>query len=987
MQKQIVALIGLLFCFKIVSAQELMFQNIGVKQGLPSSEVYRVIQDKRGFVWFSTDAGVCRFNGHSIKCYTTADGLPDNTVFDLIEDAKGRIWMNCYNGAICYLENDKFMQVAAAIELKNRLNKSNSIITSLQFDKSQNLWIGTTETLFLFQAKDHYTKLVVVKEYTDTVQCIIRILDNNKTLESANRAIHKVASKNGKEQKLFLKIYSKDKVLGVKIIQTTAGFNPKFSSLLLKNKTLLYSYLNCLYTNSIEKKNLRAQLPKTIICLNEDAYGNIWVGLANGGVYFYKKGNFDTTPQIYLNNLSISNILFDKENGIWLSSFEKGVFYTPFLNYYGFAKISDLATNIAGIGSFGSNIFVATTSNKIFSIHQNMEIVETPYLNETNLGSRINFFPFQDKLVVSGNKMAYYDTLRNTFYYPRSKSGLTYFGTSATKNKEGFLTFVAQGFYYVLKEGRVQKQSMLPARSTAVFCCSNGNMLIGTLSGLFELNDTSWKPVNNPVLAKERINYIAQDKYKNIFVATKNYGLFILKGNKWISVSKADGLISEICNYVFCDDFDTIWVGGNKGISFFKNEQPYKIQSITVADGLASNEISSISRRANQLFVGTKEGLCLIDLKLDFLNKIAPKIYISKVLENKKLQQILNHSELNYNQNNLSFFIECPTYKSYFSPIYSYILRGYSDSLRISDKEILEFQNLEPGEYKLEVSGINNNAQLSIPSQFFTFKIKPPFWKTPWFIFVELFLASGLIYGIAIMRINKIKKQEKMKTEMNLIITETRMSALQAQMNPHFIFNAINSIQSFILNNETQNAYDYLAKFAKMVRMVLNNSKQNNIKLETEIETLDLYVQMEQIRFKNSFDFEILIDKSIDDSSEISIPVMLIQPFIENAIWHGIMPLKEKAKGKIELIFSQNETNLEIVIQDNGIGRIASERAKQDSKHKSMGMQLVMERLALIKSSGANKASLEVTDLTNEKMEPQGTLIKIVLPKSIDHEY
>ncbi len=978
-----IILLFIIYWFNRAVAQDLEFKNIGINQGLPSSEVYRVIQDKKGFIWMSTDAGVVRFNGNSFKCYTTADGLPDNTVFDLVEDAKGRIWMNCYNGSIAYLEDEKIIPVAASGELKSKLKKTNSIVSCIQFDKAQNLWIGTTESMYKLMANENYSKLYSEFETIDSVQCLVKILDNSKTIESANNGQIDILNKIAEKQKIYFKISGSKRMNGIKLVQTNEPFNPKFCSMLLHNGSLIFSYRSSLVEINSSGKQIEWKFPKTIISLNQDRYGNVWVGLASGGVYMYVNGQFSNAPQRYLANYSVSSIQFDKENGIWLSTFEKGIFYAPFLNYFSFSKFPDLKTSIAGLGNYGSRIYVATTSNSILEIDRELNVRVIPYQKETNLSNRINFYSYQNQLVICGNKIAFYDTLRNSFQYPRSKSSLTYFGTSVSEDKSGNLAFVAQGYYYILKKENVHKIGKLPARATSIFKTKQNQLLIGTLSGLFYFQDTSWVPINHPILRSERINYITEDKHQRLFVATKNNGLFIRDQNKWISITKKEGLASDICNYVLCDEKDTVWVAGNKGISFFKNSYPYSIQTITGYNGLPSNEVSALARRANQLFVGTKEGLCMIQLNQDYLTTASPEVYISTAKETKNGKKLSNHIQLHYSENNLRFFVECPSYKKVFSPSFSYRLKGYSDSLMHTDKEILEFQNLSPGDYSLEVKATRFSEVDTPKSTYFYFSIHPPFWKTAWFIFMEIISAAVLIYGIIYWRITKIRKQEQHKTLMNTMVTESRMAALQAQMNPHFIFNAINSIQSFVLNNDTQNAYDYLAKFAKLVRLVLNNSKHNSIKLQTEIETLTLYVQMEQIRFKNSFEFSCTLDKSMEDISEISIPVMLIQPFIENAIWHGIMPLQDARKGKIELIFSQSPHFLEISIRDNGIGRKASQRAKEVDKHKSLGMQLVQERLALIESHQKRKASMQATDLFNENNEVCGTQIHIKLPQTL----
>ncbi|MBL0047228.1 MAG: histidine kinase [Bacteroidetes bacterium] len=982
----LILLLGLL-CGNSTSAQEPVFRNIGINQGLPSSEVYRIIQDKKGIIWFSTDAGVCSFNGHSIKCYTTADGLPDNTVFDLVEDAKGRIWMNCYNGTLCYFENEKFVTIAASQELKKILKETNSLITSIQLDGSQSLWIGTSVNLYFVPAAKNYSEIKKYNSHYDSSQCVIKVLDNDKTIESTTRNSVQLISGLSDRGQIYFQINKNDNNLTAVLFKTNLAFNPKFCSLFSKDKKVVYTYRNYLFKQLAGNKQKQLQFPKTIISINEDPAGNLWVGLAKGGVYFFKKGDLNTIPKVYFENYSISSTHFDRENGVWLSTFEKGIFYAPSANYFCFPQNEELSSNIAGLGLFGSKIYVGTTGNSIYAISNDIELLKMPASKETNLSSVINFFPFGNKLVCGGNKLALFDTIKNNFVYPQNKNNITYFGTCFSKNEEGNLVFVAQGGYYEFKNNRVELAIKLPSRGTSLFRSRSGEMYLGTLIGLYQLLDTEFVPVDNVILSNERVNCIAGDKANRLYVGTKNKGLFINAGNKWISVTKENGLSSDICNFIFCDDADTVWVATNKGISFFNSSTPNKIQTITISNGLPTNEISSLARRGNQLFVGTREGLCMINLNQNLLNLIPPNIFISKAIESKKSEIIQDHCVLTYNQNNLTFFIECPTFKNLFSPSYTYVLKGYSDSIRKSEKENLEFQNLEPGEYSLIVKGVNNNGMQSKAAAVFSFTINPPFWKTGGFIFFEIVLAALLIYLIVIWRINKVRKQERIKTEMNAAITESRMTALQAQMNPHFIFNAINSIQSFILNNDTQNAYDYLAKFAKLVRLVLNNSKLNTIKLETEIETLQLYVQMEQIRFKNSFDFIVSLDKSIDDISEISIPVMLVQPFIENAIWHGIMPLQEKRKGKIELKITQNEHYLQITIEDNGVGRVASEKSKTERSHKSLGMQLVAERLGLIESNGNQKANMEVVDLSDDKNQALGTRIVINLPNTNDERY
>lgn len=985
--KQAIAVIGIFFQLLYAHAVQIgepNFRNLGINEGLPSSEVYRIIQDKQGFIWFSTDAGVCRFNGRSIKCYTTADGLPDNTIFDLIEDKQGRIWMNCFNGTICYFENGKFIVPQGAIHLRNKLKKRSTIVTSIQFDKEQNLWIGTSNFPCVLKKSDNYSTINAINSTNDTANAIVYELNNGKTIESINFFSPKKLMNLQQDQRFYFQIKPYNRPAVLNFVTVPTPYNPKFFSLHTKDNRLLFSYKNQLfeYRHGII---LEHSFPKTIISIQEDQESNLWVGLARGGVCFFEKGILSGNPRVFLKDFSVSHMLFDNENGIWASTFEKGIFYAPFLNYFIFSSQAELSSSIAGITAFGKHIYVATSSNYIYSIDQENQIKELPYFKESNLQTKINFYPLHGELMVSGSLLASFDTLTQKFTYLKGNQNQFYFAGAVGQGSRGRIAFVAQGMFYEIEQDKAILRIPLPERATSLYLSADSQQYVGTLNGLFVRQGDKFELVKNSVLANERINQITGDN-KRLYVCTKNKGIFILEGGRWSVLSKLNGLASDICNYALIDIYDTVWIATNKGISFFNSNHPTNIKTLTISNGLPTNEISSLARNENQLFVATREGLCRIDLHKKYFNTVPPKIYISKVVENTKNVQIENNSTLNYKQNTLRFFIECPSYKKQFSPGYKYTLKGFSDSVYYSENEILDFQNLEPGDYTLEVKGINNNEVFSKSAAQFKFKITRPYWSSVWFIVLMIALLATVVYLFVMWRISRIRKQEELKSELNAMLNESRMAALQAQMNPHFIFNAINSIQSFILNNETQLAYDYLAKFAKLVRLVLNNSKQSLLSLKTEIETLELYVQMEKIRFKNSFNFEVKFKDDVEDYSEVVIPVMLIQPFIENSIWHGIMPIKDKVNGKIELRFSLHDTSLEVEIEDNGIGYNQAQALRTDKNHKSLGIQLVQERLTLLDSKQKSKAHLQIVDLKETSENKSGTLVKIIIPLVSKHD-
>jgi len=225
-----------------------------------------------------------------------------------------------------------------------------------------------------------------------------------------------------------------------------------------------------------------------------------------------------------------------------------------------------------------------------------------------------------------------------------------------------------------------------------------------------------------------------------------------------------------------------------------------------------------------------------------------------------------------------------------------------------------------------------------------------------------------------------MRKSEEAKTLVNKLMAEYQVTALQAQMNPHFIFNAINTIQGYILEKDEQEAYNYLAKFGKLIRSVLHHSQEKVLLLEHELEVLNLYVELEQLRFDNCFDYHLELKDNLDSES-IYLPAMLLQPYVENAIWHGLVNLKDSRRGRLDVTLSQAQDVLLVQIRDNGIGRELAMSFNRNRRHKSVGMTLTAERITLMNQlHGYETASVTITDLYDEAGEPAGTCVELRIP-------
>jgi LytS/YehU family sensor histidine kinase len=287
----------------------------------------------------------------------------------------------------------------------------------------------------------------------------------------------------------------------------------------------------------------------------------------------------------------------------------------------------------------------------------------------------------------------------------------------------------------------------------------------------------------------------------------------------------------------------------------------------------------------------------------------------------------------------------------------------------------VSWSNLPPGKYKLEIRQLYQSV-VQPNGLLFDVVVIPPFYKTYWFYALIGLLVAGFIFGVYWLRIQRIRKEAQLKTAFHQQLAKVEMSALRAQMNPHFVFNSLNAINRFILLNETDIASTYLTKFSRLIRMILDHSRSELVTLEQELNALKLYIELEALRFDNKFSYAIDLEEAVK-AGAIEVPPLLIQPFVENAIWHGLM--HQKDHGQLKIHIGLSEQVLWITVQDNGIGRAmaASLKSKSAQEHKSHGMQVTHDRLALMQGRFGGKASFEVIDLFAEDGSPAGTKVNI----------
>jgi two-component sensor histidine kinase len=468
---------------------------------------------------------------------------------------------------------------------------------------------------------------------------------------------------------------------------------------------------------------------------------------------------------------------------------------------------------------------------------------------------------------------------------------------------------------------------------------------------------------------------MVEDSSANLWIATNEHGLYCFTRDK--KFYSYNNLISDKLNSLTLDNKSNLWVATNGElikVDYSKNIQHPLIYTFNQNNGLPNFQPEKIIEFNGKIWCTTYEKIFYFDSDKLTLNQVPPLIYINRVLINDKpISSTDGVPSFKFDENNIRIQSTLVANKNTAQKHFLYMLVGYDKNWHHSNLGDIQYTNLSHGTYTFMIYGLNNDKVKSTKPAIFTFTIKKPFWFTWWFILLEISGVIILVYfGIRYGK-NKIEKREREKASVNQEISEFKMTALRSQMNPHFIFNAIGSIQHYILKNEVKQSYNYLSKFSMLIRNILNNSRQEYISLTQEINTLRLYIELEQIRFTNPFQFKIEIDETLD--MEMDIPTMLIQPYVENSIWHGLMP--KESGGILELTFKNQEDSMLVTICDNGVGR---QVANPEKKHVSKGMSITEQRINILTSTNKKKFTTTIIDSKDENGNSIGTEVNLVIP-------
>ncbi len=1010
-------------------------ENIIYEKGLSQNLVFSIIQDHQGYMWFGTWDGLNRYDGYDFKIYNKQNGLSNTTVRSLIEDNENNIWIGTENGVnILDLHSGKISIMKNNPEDKNSL--SNNFINQIYRDKDGYFWFCTSKGLNKYdKASKSFTHYYFYSEKADSIRSnwinkIIQDQTGNMWIATNHGLFcYQVGSKT------FIPYFSNASENTISdnnindVYQTSDGYiwiatrnglnrmNPETEKIksyfheYLDPGSLSNNHVTCLFQDSFgvfwigtkDKVNQYHPEKETfteyghtnkitslsnddIYSFYEDSSGNLWIGTFKG-VNKYDRNSSKFTlyarssdePQTLSNNI-VYSIWKDPEGLIWIATArglnildrETGHYR---LLHHNFDGIHDLANEkIRIIKQDHKEIFwIGTENHGVFS-----------YDKQTGRFRHFVKDPENTNSLISDGVL----------YIAESNDHNLWIGTN-----NGLSIFNPDnGNFYNFQNDPKDTTSLSNNRIWQLYEDRHGNMWISTTNGLnlFNQSDSSFKrfrydPDDPSSISSDKIFSVYQDKKGSYWIGTMGGGLNLYDPGKehFKAFTEINGLPNNVVYCTLEDDSGNLWISTNWGLSKFIVEDTVFI-NYDVKDGLQSNEFNSPAYHKAQdgeMFFGGMNGLNSFYPEEIGYNDEPPEVVITSFKKFNEVQpvNIANNDTitLDHRDNFFSFEFSALDYSNPSKNKYEFMLKNYDKKwiFRNADRRIAEYANVSPGIYEFHVKASNNDGVWNEEGIKFTIIIPPPWWSTWSFRIIFTLFVIIVVWSLVYRRIKVIRKKHKVEKrvlEIEKQLFDIEQRALRLQMNPHFIFNSLNAIQSFVIANDTDKAIHYLSKFSQLMRLILSNSRESIIPVKDEVKALTYFMDIERLRFDDKFEYFINIDPRIDEEF-MAIPPMILQPYVENAILHGLIHSPHKGMLKIDMTLEKD--TIYCIIEDNGIGREEAQKIREISgiKRKSRGMMITRERLELLNKQHKDKYSIKVVDLINEFGKGTGTRVEIRL--------
>jgi sensor histidine kinase YesM len=928
---------------------------------LQTDVVYNMHQDAKGFIWLATNKGLARYDGYEYKNFRS-DRQTSAAGSNIQEDDYGRIWYQNFDGFLYYVKN-------------------NTLHTFKQNPPTGFAGYGFTKNyLFVVQSKgvDVYnlSSLSLVKTLTFTFDIAeSSTVFNNSFYFIADNIFYKISENFDVIKSTFFK----DKNLHIKYVFPYKNKQLYVASKLNETKEMYFFDSNLRFNYAIPIPDVSYIQGSNVID------NNIWLHSSNG-VHVYERFGKKVYKNALFPEKSSSKVIRDHQNNYWFSSVNNGVNVAPNLNHVVFqVDDSDFLR------------FAQTDSGYIFGT-ENGEIIYTDKLFSNkkilrSVGEKVpSYYVYYDAV----DKQAIVSDIGFTV------ASMTNFNTKTTFNA-------------ALKDA-VKLDDKYYAITVSGFCGLLRNpKASNTISSIWDATFKKYQDKDVPSFAKivkgvrgKSVDYL--DKTNEIAFAT-NVGLYVIstEGIKEIK-NNNESVYAE--NVLAINNL--LYVLDTKGYLSVLNTK-YQFKKLNATQNIPDETIRLIRKSNNNLLIIGTNYIYIFNAvdntyqKVDFhiqaglINDIIKDESNLIILTNDAVIRVpitdnktyrnhwfhinsfaINHTQrswqkplkLSYDENNVEIKFSVLSYFQKIPQVYYRINQQEWVAVHKETRSV-SFPSLSAGSYTMQFKVGN-----TIIADAIKFTINPPFWKTWWFYLLLTVSFSAMVYMYFTRKSYIMRRQIKLLNEKVLLeknLSKSVMASIKSQMNPHFFYNALNTIQAYIFTNDKQKANNYLAKFSKLTRLILEMSEKEKVSLVEEIDALTLYLELEKMRFNTGFEYSFEFNLQYEKES-IEFPPMLIQPYIENAIKHGL--LHKEGEKTLKISFKQLKNHLEVAIIDNGIGRKRSEELNKikNEKHQSFSTQANEKRLEILNKGMQNKMAVKILDRYNDYGLATGTTVILSIP-------
>ena len=940
-------------------AQVVNMTQLNLEQGLPSNETYQVTQDAQGFVWICTDHGVVRYDGQVLESFSTANGLVENTIFRMYQDHQQRLWFLGMQGSLCYWDGERMQQPVGQRQIVQALN--NPIIPS-------SLVVDSNDVLYFAKGvggPGYYSKALAdsnvyfhpLEVTANNAQLVLNAPTNLllTNLNSSRHPTHWTGQTKPHQQPLV-------------------AF-PRWEGYLRREheENGLYQVLfgnETVFIYQAQQHQLLYELPigQSVLSAYLDRQQQLWVA-TRAGVLFYGTAPFAAAPQRFLADHQVAGIYQDHEGSYWVATLDQGVFFISDWEVLHFfkkpsAKIQQIVAHqgqLIGVGL-----------NQVYQLHRQHPFEE--HLSQIPDGTSLfDLKVRQEELLISNGMVAQLDADGRLSFKGRFHNYVRYSGKTIFLEEEDNRIIMghSNGLWELLED------------SSARYCQGHWVQSIekkdkdawwlGTTKGLFYYDQQQDTLVNlgvaQPLLSQSILDLAYFQQY--LLVGTKGNGVLLLDPNRMQLVRQwttADGLNSPFIHCFTVENDHTLWVGTNQGANRLtvKATEIQRSLLLNSQNYLPSNGVNAILLQDSSIWMATDKGLAYLPQHLFGPEQTSADLpmVLKSIQINGHPVPIQSSYTLDHDQQNIVLDFFALSFKSSAALSYRYQLQPQHHKTapwNYTQIPQLNFTQLEPGHYTLRIEGSTMKGQWSSDGLEYTFYIRPHFTQTWWFI---LSVGSVLVLLLGLYFRNRLAKNNLEKG-----LAEAEQKALRSQMNPHFLFNAINSVFYFLYKNQKQSALDFLQQFAALMRGTLENSQHALLPLKQDLEHLQLYLSMEEARLSSGspyvHNFQIVVDETVA-LTHWNIPPMLIQPLVENAIVHGLAP--KEGDRRLTVRIQAVPAGLHIHVEDNGIGRAAAKALQQQFliQKTSKGLPLLRQRIATINQLLHTNLRLLVEDVHDQ---------------------